>query len=133
MRRRSPPSPGRRVFAAAPKPVAAARRRARFFAVRASRTIAAPAAAVFVAWTDARRRARWLSGVKPVVRLAVAPRFVRLTCEQGTQVEVTITARGSSRCTLRIEHTRLPTAEEAAQRKICWAQLLGVLQASLEA
>jgi len=57
------------------------------FAVSASKTIAVPAAAAFAAWADARRRAHWLAGVKLIIRTATAPRSVRLTCDDGTNIE----------------------------------------------
>ena len=42
------------------------------FAVSASRVMAASAAGAFAAWSDPRRRARWLAGVQLAVRRAWA-------------------------------------------------------------
>ncbi len=102
------------------------------FAVCASKTIAAPAAAAFAAWTDARRRARWLAGVKLIIRKATAPKAVQLTCDDGTSIEVVITARGRGRCVVAVDHTRLADAQQVAERRHCWKEMLAALKHYLE-
>jgi len=103
------------------------------FAVSANKTIAAAAPGVFRAWTDARRRAHWLAGVKLTVREAVAPKSVRLTCnDDGSAIEVQITARGRSRCAVTVDHTRLASAQLVAERRHCWKEMLAALKHYLE-
>jgi len=102
------------------------------FAVSASKTIAVPAAAAFAAWADARRRAHWLAGVKLIIRTATAPRSVRLTCDDGTSIEVVITARGRGRCLVAVDHTRLADAQQVAERRHCWKEMLAALKHYLE-
>ena len=95
------------------------------FAVSASKTINATAAKTFAAWTDSRRRARWLVGVKLTIRQAAAPKFVRLTCEDDdTDISVAITAKGRSRCVVAVDHTRLANAQLVAERRHCWKEML---------
>ena len=95
------------------------------FAVRASKTINATAAKTFAAWTDSRRRTRWLVGVKLTIRQAAAPRFLHLTCEDDdTDISVAITAKGRSRCVVAVDHTRLANAQLVAERRHCWKEML---------
>lgn len=110
----------------------AVRQSADGFAVSASKTVAAPAAEVFAAWTDARRRARWMVGVKLIVRKVTAPKMVRLTCEDGSNIEVRITAKGRSRCAVAVDHTKLADAQQVAERRHCWREMLGALKHYLE-
>ncbi|MDD2763021.1 MAG: hypothetical protein PHE83_03480 [Opitutaceae bacterium] len=103
------------------------------FAVSASKTIAAAADSVFLAWTDARRRARWLAGVKLTLCQAVAPKSVRLTCDDdGSDIEVRITAKGRARCAVVVDHTKLASAQLVAERRHCWKEMLAALQHLLE-
>jgi uncharacterized protein YndB with AHSA1/START domain len=107
----------------------AASQRSSGFAVSARKTIAAPAAAVFTAWTDARRRARWLAGVNITVRKATASGSLRLTCDDdGSEIEVRITAKGRAKCTVTVDHTRLANAQTVAERRHCWKEMLAGLQ-----
>ena len=117
-------------------PAAASRRevnqRTGGLAVSASKTIAAPAAAAFAAWTDARRRAHWLAGVKLIIRTANAPKSVRLTCDDDTNIEVVITAKGRGRCLVAVDHTRLADAKMVAERRHCWKEMLAALKHYLD-
>jgi uncharacterized protein YndB with AHSA1/START domain len=92
-----------------------------------SKTIAAPAQAVFDAFTETRLRARWLPGVKLTVRKATASKSVRITWEDGTSVEVWLTAKGAGKCAAQVQHTRLPDRDAAARMKAYWAERLEAL------
>ncbi len=103
------------------------------FSVRARKTIAAPAAAVRAAWTDARRRARWLTGVELKVRRAAPPATLALTCvDDGSEIAVVITARGRAGSAVVVDHTRLASAELVAERRHCWKEMLRALKNYLE-
>jgi hypothetical protein len=102
-------------------------------AVRARKTVAAPAPAVFAAWADARRRARWLAGVKLIVRRKTAPTALCLTCtDDDSDIAVSITARGPAKCALVVDHTRLANAQMVAERRHCWKEMLRALKEYLE-
>lgn len=108
-----------------PAPDEAVMKHAGGFAVSASKTIAASATNTFAAWTDSRRRARWLVDVKLTVHKAVAPKFVGLRCEDdGTDIAVVITAKGRTRCVVAVKHTRLASAQLVAERRHCWKEML---------
>lgn len=107
--------------------------RAPGFAVLAGKTIAAPVPAVFAAWTNPRRRSRWLAGVNLTIRAAKAPGALLLTCDDdGTEIEVRLTPRGRSQCAVVVHHTRLANAQMVADRRHCWKEMLRGLQQYLE-
>ena len=102
------------------------------FAVSASKTIAATAADAFAAWTNARRRARWLAGVKLTVRTTTAPTSIHLACDEGSAIEVRIKAKGRARCLVAVDHTGLADARQVAERRTCWTEMLAGLKQYLE-
>jgi hypothetical protein len=111
----------------------AANQRPTGFAVSASKTIAATAPDVFAAWTDPRRRARWLAGVNITVRATTAPRSLHLTCDDdASEIEVRITAKGRAKCAVTVDHTKLASAQLVAERRHCWKEMLRGLQQYLE-
>ncbi len=102
-------------------------------AVRARKTIAAPAAAIFAAWADAGRRAHWLVGVELKVEEARPPGALRLTCtEDDSDIAVAISARGRGASGVVVNHTRLASAQLVAERKHCWKEMLRALKHYLE-
>ncbi|HTX67394.1 MAG TPA: SRPBCC domain-containing protein [Opitutaceae bacterium] len=101
--------------------------------VRANKVIAAPVAAVRAAWTDARRRSRWLAGVQITVRAVQAPGSIQLTCDDdGTDIAVRLAPCGRGQCAVTVHHTRLATAQMVAERRHCWKEMLRGLQQYLE-
>jgi uncharacterized protein YndB with AHSA1/START domain len=124
--------PSRRAGASAPAATPEAGNAAGF-AVSARKTIAAPPARIFAAWTDSRRRARWLVGVQLTIRAAAAPKYVRLTCgDDDTDIAVRITARGPSKSVVAVDHTRLASAQLVVERRHCWKEMLRHLKHYLE-
>jgi uncharacterized protein YndB with AHSA1/START domain len=92
-----------------------------------SRTFPVPVAALYAAFADARRRARWLSGVKMAVRKATRNKSVRITWEDGTSVEVWLIAKGAAKSTAQVSHRRLPDKAAAARAKAYWNERLDAL------
>ena len=93
-----------------------------------SRTFAAPVAAVFDAFAKPRRRSRWLPGVKLTVRKATPHRSVRITWEDGTSVEVWLTAKGKEKSSAQVAHRMLPDKESVARAKEYWSGRLDALE-----
>ncbi len=103
------------------------------FAVSASKTIAAAAPAIFAAWTDAKRRARWLAGVQISIRRTTTPSSVWLTCDDDqSEIEVRITPKGRGKCAVAVDHTRLASAQIVAERRHCWKEMLRALKHYVE-
>jgi uncharacterized protein YndB with AHSA1/START domain len=98
------------------------------FAANASRTIGAPAAAVFAAWENARRRAAWLPDPL-TIRKATAPKSLRITWSDGTHVDVEFTAKGRAKTQVAVEHSKLAGAAAVAASKAHWKEALARLAA----
>lgn len=101
-------------------------------AVRVSRIIDAPAASILRAVTDADRRG-WAP--VPVARVVsiLAPRFVRLALPDGSQLAITITRQGNTRCGVQIEHMGLTGNRPVADIKREWMGALAGLAEQLDA
>jgi uncharacterized protein YndB with AHSA1/START domain len=98
-----------------------------------SRTFPVPVAALYAAFAEARARARWLPGIALTVRKATPHRSLRITWDDGTSVEVWLTARGERRSSVQIAHRKLTGRDAAARRKAFWSERLEALRAELEA
>jgi uncharacterized protein YndB with AHSA1/START domain len=101
------------------------------YQISRSRTVAAPATAVYHAWADDATRAGWLPDATFTVRKATPPRSLRLTWSDAagagtTTVEVALTDKGE-RTTVTVQHNKLPDAAAAERMKGYWAAALGRL------
>ena len=96
------------------------------YQISRSRTVAAPAAAVYHAWADDATRAGWLPDAAFAVRKATPPKSLRLTWADGTSVEVGLSDKGD-RTAVSVQHTKLPDAAAAERMKAYWAEALGRL------
>lgn len=101
------------------------------FEVSRSRTLAVPIARLWAAWQRA-ERARWLGRVTPTVRKVAVERSLRLTWDDGTSVDVRFSKKGAAKSQVSVQHGKLATARDAAERKAYWAEALDRLDAYLE-
>jgi hypothetical protein len=110
------------------------------FTVSCSRTIDAPAARVFEAWSDDVQRARWLTGAWLTIRTATPPRSLRMNWNAGeglpaepgaTRIEVNIDAKADGRCQVSVQHTKLPSAADVETLRAFWTRALESLRAIL--
>jgi hypothetical protein len=103
------------------------------FQISKSRTYNVPVAALFDAWTDARARQRWLkeSGVR--VRKATAHKSIRLGWPDGGIVAVGFFAKGKSKSSVAIEHTKLPDRATGERLKQEWSDRFDALREVLVA
>ncbi len=92
-----------------------------------SRTFAVPVVTLFRAFSVARTRSRWLTGIRLTVRKATPNKSVRITWADGTSVEVFLVSKGPEKSTATIQHVKLPTQESATQSKAYWAARLDAL------
>jgi uncharacterized protein YndB with AHSA1/START domain len=103
------------------------------FQISRSKTIAAPLAEVYRAWSDGRRRARWLPGAALTVRTATPAKTMRITWEaDGTSVEAYFLAKDPEKSQVVVQHSKLPDAQAAERMKAHWGAALERLQAALE-
>jgi hypothetical protein len=92
-----------------------------------SRTYDVPVTTLFDAWHDASTRRRWLDGATVKVRTATSPKTIRLGWEDGTIVVVGFMAKGKSKSTVALSHTKLPDKATANRLKEYWAERLDAL------
>jgi hypothetical protein len=101
------------------------------YQVGASKTIGAPLARLYAAWTDARTRRRWLDA-KFTVRKATAEKSMRITWEDGSNVDVLFYAKGAARSQVTVDHRKLADAEAVERMRAYWRERLARLQELLE-
>jgi hypothetical protein len=92
-----------------------------------SRTFNVPVQRLFDAWNDARIRKRWLNEPGVKVRTATAPKSMRLGWQDGTIIAVWFTAKGNTKSSVALAHTKLPDRETSNRLKQFWAERLDAL------
>lgn len=100
--------------------------------VNKSKTIAAPLAKLYAAFSNARRRALWLPGVKLTIRGATPGKSMRLRWEDGSPIDVGFSARGDAKSQVAIEHRKLPTKADADRVRAFWSERLETLAAMMK-
>jgi uncharacterized protein YndB with AHSA1/START domain len=105
------------------------------YQVSASKTVAAPLARLYAAWTDEAARAKWL-GRKPLaVSTATERKSMRLAWGKGrnaTRVSVNFYAKGKGKSQAALEHSQLPDAAQAEKMKTMWRAALEKMKGLLE-
>ena len=96
-----------------------------------SKTFPVPVERLFAAFTDSRRRGRWLPGVRLAVRKATPGKSIRITWEDGTPVEVWLQSKGPSKSVAAIAHRKLKDRSRAEELKRYWGERLAALAAEL--
>jgi hypothetical protein len=103
------------------------------FVATASRTIAAGAEQLFMAFVDPSRRAGWLPDTVLSERTVSKPKSARFDVGEGTsRLLVTVEARGPARSTVVVEQSKLADAGEREARQAYWRRRLATLKAELE-
>jgi hypothetical protein len=92
-----------------------------------SRTFNVPVTTLYDAWSDAVARHRWLDGTKVKVRTATAPKSMRLDWDDRSIIAVGFTAKGKSKSSVAVQHTKLPDRQTADQVKKYWSDKLDAL------
>jgi len=103
------------------------------FQISKSRTYNVPVATLFEAWTNARVRQRWLKEPGAKVRKATAPKSIRLGWPDGGIVAVGFFAKGKSKSSVAIEHTKLPDRASGERLKQEWSERFDALREVLVA
>jgi hypothetical protein len=92
-----------------------------------SRTFDVPVTTLFEAWADASVRRRWLDGESVKVRTATAPKSMRLGWSDGSIIAVGFQARGKSKSSVAVQHSKLADRETADRLKQYWSGRLDTL------
>jgi hypothetical protein len=96
-----------------------------------SRTFDVPVDTLFEAWADAKVRRRWLDGESVKVRTATAPKSMRLGWSDGSIIAIGFQAKGKSKSSVAVQHTKLPDRETADRLKKYWSDRLSALGEAL--
>ena len=102
------------------------RRDGKFEATK-SRTFNVPVRTLFDAWADSATRHRWLNGATVKVRTATAPKSIRLDWNDEAIIAVGFAAKGNSKSSVALAHTKLPDRETADRLKRYWSDRLDAL------
>lgn len=101
------------------------------FEASASRTLPVPVAGLYRQFQDPRLRAKWLGKVKLTVRKANENKSMRITWEDGTNVEINFQVKGEKKSSVQIQHNRLADQSDVQLRKAFWKEALERLSAAL--
>lgn len=102
------------------------------FQMTKSRTYDVPVTTLFDAWADATTRKRWLKATVKV-RVATPTKSMRLDWSDGGIVAIGFAAKGKSKSSVAVEHTKLPDLERANGLKREWSDRLDALGELLSA
>jgi hypothetical protein len=96
------------------------RRRGGYEATK-SRTFAAPVERLFDAFANSRIRRRWLAR-KVTVLHATPLKYMRMTWDDGTPVQLGFTSKGAAKSAVAIAHQKLPDRSSADAMKRVWSE-----------
>ena len=85
-----------------------------------SRTFAVPVERLFEAFANARIRRRWLAP-KVTVRHATRHKYMRITWDDGTPVQLGFLSKGAAKSAVAIAHQKLPDRLTADEMKRVWS------------
>lgn len=98
------------------------------FSVSSNKTIAAPIATVFAAWSDPKQRKKWLRDPGFTVRKETANRSLRVTWTDGKpHVEVMFYSKGAAKTQVSVEHKKLTGTEDVEKKRAYWKKELAKL------
>jgi hypothetical protein len=95
-----------------------------------SRTFNVPVETLFEAWTDAKKRNKWLADKNVKIRKATAPKSIRLQ-QDDSIIAVLFTKRGPAKSAVTIDEGKLPSKEAAEAVKQYWSDRFDDLEVVL--
>jgi uncharacterized protein YndB with AHSA1/START domain len=103
------------------------------FEAGASKTLAVPAPRAYQAVTEPELRSRWLPGESLTQREGSRPgKVARFDRPDGTRITVQFEIQADDKCTVSVQHQRLPDVDAAEAAKAYWRARLTELKALLE-
>jgi hypothetical protein len=101
------------------------------YSTSGSRTMAAPMAKAFAAWTDDKLRKKWLPDGKLEITTATPGKYVRGRWGDS-RLSVGFVGKGAAKTQVAVDHGKLANSKECAKMKTYWFAALNSLQAMLE-
>lgn len=103
------------------------------YEISVSRTLNAPLAKLFKAFSDEKVRAGWLEEDGLAIRTTTPNKSLRLNWVDGkTSVEVAFLGKTDGKSQVVVQHSKLPSAAASTKMKAYWGKALDRLRASLE-
>jgi hypothetical protein len=102
-------------------------RREGSFEAGKNKTFPVPVSRLFAAFADPAQRAQWLPGVELQVRKATPDTSMRITWGDGSSVDLWFTAKGAEKCSVAVQHGKLPDRPRAEELKRFWGERLEAL------
>lgn len=103
------------------------------YEISRSKTIAAPADAIYKAFTDARMRSKWLPATDIDLRTATPKKSMRIGWTDGkTSLSVNFYPKDKSKTQVVVQHLKLSNAADAKKMQAYWEKNLGKLKEMLE-
>ena len=97
------------------------------FGATKSRTYNVPVETLFDAFMNPKTRNRWLGDEKVRVRVATAPKSMRLDWTDGSIIAIGFTSKGATKSAVALEHSKLPDRDAANRVKQEWAERFDAL------
>lgn len=102
------------------------------YQISRSKTLTAPAAVLYAAWADKRKRTRWLKAPL-TVRTATPDKSLRVLWGDGqSSLDVNFYPKGEGKCQVVVQHSKIANARAADKLKVFWGDTLDALQAYLK-
>jgi len=102
------------------------------YEISVSRTINAPVAKLFRAFTVAKSRNGWLQEDGLTIRGSVPNKSVRITwSDQKTSVVVAFVSKGDNKTQVVAQHSKLPNAKASQKMKAFWGDALDRLRTAI--
>lgn len=101
------------------------------YEVNKSKTFPVPVAMLYDAWSTARRRNQWLPGAGLEIRTSIPSKSMRITWQDGSNLQVMFLPKGAGRSAVAVQHGKLGSRADADQMREYWAQRLEALGAIL--
>jgi hypothetical protein len=102
------------------------------WSITKSKTVGVPLAKLYAAFKNPRTRAKWMPGVKLIVRGATENKSLRLRWEDGAPIDVGFMAKGESKSQVALEHRKLASKADADRLRAFWTERLNALAAMLK-
>ena len=101
------------------------------YEISVSRTVDAPVAKAFKAWTDEKTRKKWLPA-NLTIRKATPNKTLRIAWEDGSSVAAAFLSKGARKCQVVAQHSKLKDAKAGEKMKKYWSDALEKLKAAIK-
>ncbi len=102
-------------------------RRGGSYDVNKSKTVGVPIETLYRAFSEKRRRLRWLDNDALEIRTSTRNKSMRMSWGDGTQVNAYFTAKGDSKSQVAVQHSKLASKSAADETRAQWGERLGAL------